>query len=121
MKVFLDNCLPRTLKPYLNANHQVEHARDREWGELSNGELLRQVEMEFDVFITVDRAQRKQQAEKRKGYEKYQLAFVVLRVFSNRLQGILPFVDDINAVLDVIHEGEVHYIGEPQLLKELSQ
>lgn len=52
MKVFLDNCLPRTLKPYLSADHHIEHARDRKWGELSNGELLRRVEEEFDVFIS---------------------------------------------------------------------
>ena len=71
MKVFLDNCLPRTLKPHLSASHQIEHARDRQWGGLSNGELLRQVEKEFDVFITVDRAQRSQQEEQNKGYEKY--------------------------------------------------
>lgn len=121
MKVFLDNCLPRTFKPHISANHQVEHARDREWGGLSNGELLRQVETEFDVFITVDRAQRKQQEEKKKGYEKYQLAFIVLRVFSNRLERILPFVDEINTSLEAIREGEVHYIGEEHLLNGLSK
>jgi len=119
VKVFLDNCLPRTLKPYLGADHHVEHARDRQWGDLSNGELLSRVEAEFDIFITVDRAQRKQQEERKKGYEKYQLAFIVLRVFSNRLEQILPFVDEVNASLDVIQSGEVHYIGEPQLLKGL--
>lgn len=119
MKVFLDNCLPRTLKPHLNTSHQIEHARDRQWGGLSNGELLLQVEREFDVFITVDRAQRSQQEEQKKGYEKYQLAFVVLRVFSNRLEGVLPFTDDINAILEIIQPGEVHYIGELHLLKDL--
>ncbi|MEK7830710.1 MAG: hypothetical protein AAB401_06455 [Acidobacteriota bacterium] len=119
MKVFLDNCLPRTLKPHLSINHHIEHARDRDWGGLSNGELLRQVESEFDVFITVDRAQRSQQEEQKKGYEKYQLAFIVLRVFSNRLEGVLPFANDINATLDIIQSGEVHYIGEPRLLKGL--
>ena len=45
----------------------------------------------------------------KKGYEKYQLAFIVLRVFSNRLKRLLPFVDDINVFLDAIHEGEVHH------------
>lgn len=119
MKVFLDNCLPRTLKPHLSASHHIEHARDREWGGLSNGELLREVEAEFDVFVTVDRAQRRQQEEQKKGYDQYQLAFIVLRVFSNRLEQILPFVDGINELLDVIQLGEVHYLGEPQLLKGL--
>lgn len=116
MRVFLGNCLPRTLKPYLSADHHVEHARDRNWGDLSNGELLRQVEQDFDVFITVDRAQRRQQAEHKKGYEQYQLAFIVLRVFSNRLESLLPFVADISAALVDIEVGEVCYLGESSLL-----
>ncbi|MGH9838107.1 MAG: hypothetical protein ACREEM_04915 [Blastocatellia bacterium] len=103
----------------MSKGHHVEHARDREWGGLSNGELLREVEAEFDVFVTVDRAQRRQQDEWKKGYDQYQLAFIVLRVFSNRLEQILPFVDELNALLDVIQLGEVHYLGEPQLLREL--
>lgn len=119
MKVFLDNCLPRTLKPHLDATHHIEHARDRQWGGLSNGDLLREVEAEFDVFITVDRTQRKQQEEQKKGYEDYQLAFIVLRVFSNRLEQILPFANEINATLAVIQTGGVHYLGESQLLKGL--
>ena len=116
MRVFLDNCLPRTLKPYLDQGRHLEHARDRNWGELSNGELLRKVEADFDVFITVDRAQRKQQEEIRKGYEQYQLAFIILRVFSNRLEHLVPFVEEINASLQIISLGEVHYIGEQKLL-----
>lgn len=119
MRVFLDNCLPRTLKPYLPPDCEVEHARDRNWGDLSNGELLRQVEKDFDVFITVDRAQRKQQDEQRKGYEQYQLAFIVLRVFSNRLEHLLPFVEEINESLNGIATGDVHYIGELKLLRGL--
>lgn len=119
MRVFLDNCLPRTLKSYVSTGHHTEHARDRNWGDLSNGELLRRVEADFEVFITVDRAQRRQQEERRKGYEQYQLAFIVLRVFSNRLEGVLPFVDQINETLAVIQLGEVHYIGERPLLKGL--
>ncbi len=119
MKVFLDNCLPRTLKHYLDKSHHIEHARDRDWGDLSNGMLLRKVEEDYDIFITVDRAQRRQQEERSKGYEQYQLAFIVLRIFSNRLEHLLPFVEEINESLSVISLGEVHYIGEQKLLRDL--
>lgn len=119
MKVFLDNCLPRTLKFHLDQTHHIEHARDRDWGDLSNGKLLRKVEEDYDVFITVDRAQRRQQEEQSKGYEQYQLAFIVLRVFSNRLENLLPFAKEINESMGVISLGEVRYIGEPKLLHGL--
>lgn len=102
MKVYLDNCLPRTLKRHLDDKHQVDHASDRDWGHLENGALLHTVEPEYDVFITVDRAQRTQQQERQKGYEQYNLGFIVLRVFSNSLPGVLPFVPAINTSLEII-------------------
>ena len=117
MKVYLDNCLPRGLKHHLQG--QVDHASDRGWGGLENGELLRRVEPEYEVFITVDRAQRSQRAERQKGYEQYALGFIVLRVFNNGLPAILPFVAEINASLASLGPGQVHYIGEPKLMKRL--
>ena len=119
MKIYLDNCLPRKLKFHLNAEYTIDHASDREWGGLENGTLLRTVEPEYDVFITVDRAQRTQQQEQKKGYEQYELSFIVLRVFSNSLPAILPFAPAINLALATIEAGEpgqVHYLGEPRLL-----
>ena len=86
MKVYLDNCLPRTLKRHLVGD--VDHAADRRWGHLSNGDLLRRVEREYDVFITVDKAQRSQQ-EWRKQYQDYEMGFLILRVFGNSLTGFV--------------------------------
>lgn len=117
MKVYLDNCLPRSLKHHLQG--EVDHASDRGWGGLENGRLLRRVEPEYDIFITVDRAQRSQQAERQKGYEQYNLGFLVLRVFSNSLPAILPFVAEINAALADLTPGDVRYIGEPKLMQRL--
>ncbi len=116
MKVYLDNCLPRTLKRHLVGD--VDHAADRRWGHLSNGDLLRRVEREYDVFITVDKAQRSQQ-EWRKQYQDYEMGFLILRVFGNSLPPILPFIEEINEALESINDGnngDVVYIGEPKLL-----
>jgi hypothetical protein len=117
VKVYLDNCLPRSLKQHLQG--QVDHANDRGWGGLENGRLLRRIEPEYDIFITVDRAQRSQQAERQKGYERYDLGFIVLRVFNNGLPAILPFVAEINAALTALTPGNVRYIGEPKLMQRL--
>jgi len=114
VKIYLDNCLPRRLKFHLQG--AVDHASDRGWGGLENGQLLRRVEPEYDVFITVDRAQRSQQAERQKGYEQYDLGFIVLRVFNNGLPAILPFVAEINDVLPSLGPGQVRYVGESKLL-----
>jgi hypothetical protein len=114
VKIYLDNCLPQRLKFHLQG--EVDHASDRGWGGLENGQLLRRVEPEYDVFITVDRAQRSQQAERQKGYEQYDLGFIVLRVFNNGLPAILPFVAEINDVLPSLGSGQVCYVGESKLL-----
>jgi hypothetical protein len=45
MFVLFDNGTPRTLARYLIDHHAVTEARARGWGELENGELLKQLKL----------------------------------------------------------------------------
>jgi hypothetical protein len=47
------------------------------------------------------------------------MGFIILRIFGNSLPPILPFVEAINEALEAINDGDVIYIGEPKLLKNL--
>ena len=53
MRVILDECLPRGLKP-LMIGHSVRTVRNERWNGIKNGKLLRLIETKFDAFITVD-------------------------------------------------------------------
>ncbi len=57
MKVLFDHNLPHKLRTNLVSlsNHEIVTASYLEWGELTNGELLRRAEQDgFEVFVTGD-------------------------------------------------------------------
>ena len=55
MKILLDNCVHYKAKS-LFPGHEVLHARDLGWRQLSNGELLAQaLQHSFDVLVTTDK------------------------------------------------------------------
>jgi predicted nuclease of predicted toxin-antitoxin system len=60
MKVLLDNCVHYKAKS-LFTGHEVSHARDVGWRQLSNGELLAHAAGAFDVLITADKKIRYEQ------------------------------------------------------------
>jgi hypothetical protein len=53
MKILLDECVTWPIHKILT-DHECAMARQRGWGGLKNGELLRLAEGEFDLFITAD-------------------------------------------------------------------
>lgn len=61
MKVLLDVCTPRQVRQAL-PDHNVQTAVKMGWGELENGDLLREAEVErFDLLIICDKNLRHQQ------------------------------------------------------------
>jgi hypothetical protein len=101
VKVLLDECLPRRLAPRLSG-HEVRTVPQAGWAGIKNGELLKLVENDFDVFVTVDRNLSYQQ-----NLAQLRIAVVVLRAKSNRFQDLLPLVPKILMVLNAIRRGEL--------------
>jgi hypothetical protein len=60
MKVLLDACVPRPLRRFL-PGHTVRVAQEMGWGQLKNGVLLKEAELQFDAFITTDQNLKYQQ------------------------------------------------------------
>ena len=60
MKVLLDACVPRPLRRCL-LDHSVRTAQDMGWSGLKNGDLLREAERQFEVFISTDQNLKHQQ------------------------------------------------------------
>lgn len=53
MRILFDQGTPVPLRRSLVA-HQVSTAYEKDWANLENGDLLREAESQFDVFITTD-------------------------------------------------------------------
>ncbi len=76
------------------------------WSGTKNGELLALAEKDFDVFITVDRNLSFQQ-----DLPRHNIAVIVLRAPSNRVNDLRPLVPKLLALLPTAKRGEALWIG----------
>lgn len=105
MRVLLDECLPRKLKREVQAD-VVKTVPEMGWAGTKNGALLRQVEREFDVFITNDRNLEHQQNLKR-----FDIAVVVLVAPTNDVEDLKPLMPAANEVIKLIGPREIRHVG----------
>ena len=55
MRVLIDECAPRALKPYLSKeDYECRTVQEAGWAGKENGDLLSLAEDAFDVLITLD-------------------------------------------------------------------
>jgi predicted nuclease of predicted toxin-antitoxin system len=99
MKVFVDECVSRRLLRHL-PGHTFVHIADTALRSTRNGELLRAVAPEYDVFLTRDKSIPFQHNLKR-----FSLAFVILRAKSNSLLNLLLLAPDLLVTLEHISAG----------------
>ncbi|MHB8500383.1 MAG: DUF5615 family PIN-like protein [Candidatus Acidiferrales bacterium] len=107
MKILLDECVPRKLKPHLSG-HSCLTASEAGFSGKKNGLLLRLAEADgFDALITIDRGMETQQ-----NLRGRRISVVILRGRSGRLKDLVPLVSNCQQVLSVIAPGEVRRIEE---------
>lgn len=104
MRVLVDECVDRRFATQLTG-HEAITVPEKGWGGISNGELLRLAEKEFDVFLTVDRNLAFQQP-----LPQLDIAVVVIRARSNRLRDLLPLVSRVLEVLRAAKRGQVTWV-----------
>jgi hypothetical protein len=101
MRVLLDECLPRPLKRDL-PGHDVYTVPEMGWAGVKNGALLRLVEPDFDIFVTIDGNMKYQQ-----NLSALDLAFVVLTAINNKLETLQPLMPQILDALMTIQPGQI--------------
>ncbi len=104
MKILLDECLDRRPAREL-VDHSVITVPRRGWG-IKNGELLAMAQKEFDVFVTVDRKISTQQ-----DLTKFEIAVLLIRARTNRLEDIRPLVPDLLKTLERANKGALTTVG----------
>ena len=105
MRILLDESLPRPLSLLL-VGHDVSTAFHEGWASLSNGALLRQAAMTFDVVLTAD-----QNIEFQQNLALLPVAVVVLVAESNRLESLEPLVPKVLAALKILKEKTLLRVG----------
>jgi predicted nuclease of predicted toxin-antitoxin system len=101
LKIFLDHCVPKRLLRLL-PEHEVKTAYQMGWAARKNGELLKLVEGEFEVFITVDQNLRHQQ-----NLASSRLTVIVLIAASNQYDDLAPLIPQVKKVLTNLAPGGV--------------
>lgn len=103
-RILLDENLPRGLVAQLQT-HQISTVVDEGWSGYDNGELLRLAESRFDVFLTMDQGLRYQQ-----NLTATDIAVVVVRAPTNRLEDLLPLTDGISEAVGRSESGDVRVV-----------
>lgn len=98
MRVLLDECVPWPLSRLL-PGHACSTAQAQGWGGIGNGDLIRQAEAKFDLFITADQNIRYQQ-----NLDSRQIA--ILELSSNDLRRIEKAANQIRSAVDAMSPGK---------------
>jgi predicted nuclease of predicted toxin-antitoxin system len=102
MRVLLDENLPHKLRQLFEDGIEVVTVGYRGWKGKENGELLRIAENEFDAFITMDQGIPHQQS-----LSGIKIGIVLLEAHSNRYEDVAPLMDQVNAALKTLKNGQV--------------
>ena len=105
MKILLDECVDSRLARYLSG-FEVNTVHDRGWSGITNGKLLALAQVDFDVFVNVDRNLAFQQ-----NIPRFSLAVILVHSVSNRLSDLIPLVPDIQSTIPSAPRGVVTDVG----------
>jgi hypothetical protein len=100
MKIIIDECVPSIIKASL-IDRDIVTVQEMGWAGVKNGELLRLIVAQFDVFITSDKNLRHQQ-------NLPALDVIVILLPSNRVPVVNALLGKLDTVLATI--GEEKYL-----------
>ena len=105
MKLLFDECIDRRFTKEF-VDYEVKTVPQMGWAGVKNGQLLALAEVEFDVFITVDRNLSFQQ-----NLPHFNIAVIVLQAPSNRLADLPPLAPKVLAILATAAKGQATVVS----------
>ena len=115
MKVLLDECVDARFAPHVTG-FDTQTVLGKGWSGISNGKLLALAQVEFDVFVTVDRNLSFQQH-----LPKFAIAVILIHCKSNRVQDLLELLTDLLAAIPRAPVGEVTHVAPNSALQRTGQ
>ncbi len=107
MKILLDECVTKHLKPHLT-DHEVCTVREMQWGGIKNGRLMTLcVEHGFDMLLTIDKNLQYQQ-----NLDRYPLVIAVLNSFTSKVEELVMFLPAFRAQLPAYEKHRAYLIDK---------
>ena len=105
MKVLLDECVTKRLKPHLK-EFEVFTVREMGWSGVKNGKLISLcVDNHFEVILTIDKNMIYQQ-----NLENYPITIAVLNSSSSKIEEIILFIPSFLKQIDHFAKNKAYVI-----------
>ncbi len=105
MKILLDECVTKKLKPHLT-EFEVKTVVEMDWSGLKNGRLLSEaIEEKFDILLTIDK-----NLEHQQNMDNYEITVVVLDVEKSKIEFLLELLPKFKERMDEYEKGKVYLI-----------
>ena len=105
MKILLDECVPKRLKPYL-AEFEVFTVSQMKWNGIKNGKLMTLcIDNGFDLLLTIDKNMMHQQ-----NLDKYPVTIVILNCFTSKIEELITFLPSFKSQVPVLEKHRAYII-----------
>lgn len=105
MKILLDECVTKRLKPFL-PEHEVFTVSEMRWNGIKNGKLLSLcVEDGFELLLTIDKNLMHQQ-----NLDKFAITIVVLDSLTSKVEELKLFIPSFKAQLNSFQKHKAYLI-----------
>ncbi|WP_299287408.1 DUF5615 family PIN-like protein [uncultured Mucilaginibacter sp.] len=107
MKILLDECVTKHLKPHLNG-FEVFTVREMQWSGIKNGKLMSLcVSSNFDILLTIDKNLQYQQ-----NLDKYPLTIVVFNSYTSKAEELISFLPAFREKLSKFKKHKAYVINK---------
>jgi predicted nuclease of predicted toxin-antitoxin system len=107
MKVLLDECVTKRLKPRLK-DLEVYTVVEMGWSGMKNGKLLSQcVSNHFDILLTIDKNMMFQQ-----NLENHPVTIVVLNSLTSKLEELILFIPSFSKQMNHFEKNKAYIIDK---------
>lgn len=105
MKILLDECVTKQLKPHLK-EFEVFTVSELGWNGIKNGQLMaRCVEKGFDLLLALDKNLMNQQ-----NLSKYKLTLVVFNCGTSKIEELVLFLPSLKALISSFETHKAYVI-----------
>ena len=105
MKILLDECVTKRLKPHL-LDFEVFTVSEMKWNGIKNGQLMTLcVDNSFDLLLTIDKNILFQQ-----NIDKYKLTIAVLNSLTSKIEELILFLPSFKSQADKFEKYKAYII-----------